>query len=81
MDLIFFNNQSGEDVIRAMQSARRREAKVVLSHTLVREIRSVLAMAEPTDDTVLLLRAEHRRRPRPDESRWGRWLRALAIMI
>ncbi len=79
MPLIFFNNQSGDDVVQAMRAARRREAKVVLSHTLVRELRAARAGAGPRDDTVVLLRPEHRKRPHA--SRWTRWLRALGVLM
>ena len=80
MGLIFFNNQSGDEVIRAMQAARRRDAKVVLSHTLVREIRSVLALSSPQEDTVLLLRPEHKK-SRSSERVWDRWMRALGAVV
>lgn len=80
MQPIFFNNQSGDEVIRAMRAARVRDASVVLSHTLVREIRSVLALAEPGDATVLLLRPEHRK-ARPRERVWGRLMRALGAVV
>jgi hypothetical protein len=62
---IFFHNQSGEEVLRAMQAAAsRREPTVVLSRALLVEIRMALGIAEPSEPTLVLLRREHRRKPR-----------------
>ena len=77
---IFFNNQSPEEVLRAMQVAPRREPKVVLSRTLLGEIRTVLAVAGPHDDTVLLLRPEYVRRKAPP-SFLRRCLRVLGSVL
>jgi hypothetical protein len=77
---IFFNNQSSEEVLRAMQVAPRREPSVVLSRTLVSEIRSVLAIAGPHEDTVLLLRPEHVRKKAPP-SFFDRCLRMLGSVL
>ena len=77
---IFFNNQSPEEVLRAMQVAPRREPKVVLSRTLVSEIRTVLAVAGPHEDTVLLLRPEHVRK-KASPSFLRRCLRVLGSVL
>jgi hypothetical protein len=62
--VIFFHNQSDDATIDAMRGAPRYEPKVVLSHTLIREIRIVLGIAHPRDPTLLLLWPKYRKRSR-----------------
>jgi len=83
LPLVFLHNQSGEDVFRAMRAlraTRRCEESVVLSLTLVHEIRTVVGLAEPHDDTVVLLRPEHVKPPRVP-SRWSRFARTFGCFL
>ena len=73
---IFLSNHSGDDVLRAYRAAPRREPSIVLSRTLVREIRAVTGFADAHEPTVFLLRVEHRRKP----SAWRRVARALVAI-
>jgi hypothetical protein len=66
---IFLHNQSDDATIEALRGAPRREPTVVLSHTLVREIRLVLGIAHPRDPTVLMLWPKYVKRRRSNAAR------------
>ena len=59
---VFLNSETGEDVIQQLvQSYRRSPRKsVMLSQSLEIDIRGFIGLAEPDDDTVVLLRPCHR---------------------
>lgn len=59
--MMFLNSETGEDVIQRILAVHRADPleAVLLSQSLEIDVRAALGLAEPDDDTVVLLRPQH----------------------